>query len=405
MNQQILSPTDLYYHSGAQTGYSGNPPTNNLHPASGFLASSSAAASPTSPTNEYLPFMSSTNPVQYYPSSRPGSPLSLTTNTPMTAGNMHISASPTPLSLAVATTPGGLTGEQQQMAMIADPLDRLKYFLTTAPANWRSGDIVKRFLLGNNEQISCVYWGNLFYITGTDIVKILHYRFQLMNRPIVNSKKFEEGVFSDLRNLKAGVDATLEEPRSAFLEVLYRNGCIRTQKKQKVFYWYSVPHERLFSDALERDLKREQMSIAQNTFLNRNMMALLNGGPNSLNSLGFSTPQLGHLGFNNTPQMGHLAFNNNGGTPQMGTLYTHANVAQSCPTLQTTNNGEDLLQQFTNGNTSTSEQEASGLMQQQNQEATFFFLERKRRSITSLFGTFNAWIRLFSISQSWISVI
>lgn len=26
---------------------------------------------------------------------------------------------------------------------------------------------------------------------------------------------------------------------------------------QKVFYWYSVPHDRLFLDALERDLRRE----------------------------------------------------------------------------------------------------------------------------------------------------
>ncbi|KAF9570659.1 homeodomain transcription factor ste12, partial [Lunasporangiospora selenospora] len=40
--------------------------------------------------------------------------------------------------------------------------------------------------------------------------------------------------------------------------MLYRNNCIRTQKKQKVFYWYSVPHDRLFLDAMERDLKREQ---------------------------------------------------------------------------------------------------------------------------------------------------
>ena len=73
-----------------------------------------------------------------------------------------------------------------------------------------------------------------------------------------NSKKFEEGIFSDLRNLKAGNDASLEEPKSAFLDFLYKNNCIRTQKKQKVFYWYSVPHDRLFLDALERDLKREK---------------------------------------------------------------------------------------------------------------------------------------------------
>ncbi|KAG6006358.1 hypothetical protein E4U54_000191 [Claviceps lovelessii] len=78
-------------------------------------------------------------------------------------------------------------------------------------------------------------------------------------RPVKNSKKFEEGIFSDLRNLKSGTDASLEEPKSAFLDFLYKNNCIRTQKKQKVFYWYSVPHDRLFLDALERDLKREKM--------------------------------------------------------------------------------------------------------------------------------------------------
>jgi transcription factor STE12 len=72
-------------------------------------------------------------------------------------------------------------------------------------------------------------------------------------------KKFEEGIFSDLRNLKSGTDASLEEPKSGFLDFLYKNNCIRTQKKQKVFYWYSVPHDRLFLDALERDLKREKM--------------------------------------------------------------------------------------------------------------------------------------------------
>jgi transcription factor STE12 len=77
---------------------------------------------------------------------------------------------------------------------------------------------------------------------------------------VKNSKKFEEGIFSDLRNLKAGTDATLEEPKSAFLDFLYKNNCIRTQKKQKVFFWYSVPHDRLFLDALERDLKREKMN-------------------------------------------------------------------------------------------------------------------------------------------------
>ena len=101
---------------------------------------------------------------------------------------------------------------------------------------------------------------NLFHISGTDIVRCLSFRFQAFGRPVKNSKKFEEGIFSDLRNLKSGTDASLEEPKSAFLDFMYKNNCIRTQKKQKVFYWYSVPHDRLFLDALERDLKREKMS-------------------------------------------------------------------------------------------------------------------------------------------------
>jgi transcription factor STE12 len=91
-------------------------------------------------------------------------------------------------------------------------------------------------------------------------VRCLSFRFQAFGRPVKNSKKFEEGIFSDLRNLKSGTDASLEEPKSGFLDFLYKNNCIRTQKKQKVFYWYSVPHDRLFLDALERDLKREKMN-------------------------------------------------------------------------------------------------------------------------------------------------
>jgi transcription factor STE12 len=108
-------------------------------------------------------------------------------------------------------------------------------------------------------------WSGIYHITGTDIVRALVFRFEAFGRPVRNMKKFEEGVFSDLRNLKPGVDATLEEPKSSFLDLLFKYQCIRTQKKQKVFYWYSVPHDRLFLDALERDLKREKMGIEPTT--------------------------------------------------------------------------------------------------------------------------------------------
>jgi len=135
----------------------------------------------------------------------------------------------------------------------------VKYFLLSAPVDWQPDQYIRRFLLPTGEYVSCVLWNNLFHISGTDIVRCLSFRFQAFGRPVKNPKKFEEGIFSDLRNLKSGTDASLEEPKSPFLDFLYKNNCIRTQKKQKVFYWYSVPHDRLFLDALERDLKREKM--------------------------------------------------------------------------------------------------------------------------------------------------
>ncbi|KAF8840649.1 STE-domain-containing protein [Paxillus ammoniavirescens] len=170
-------------------------------------------------------------------------------------------------------------------------LDRLKYFLATAPSRWSSagssslpddspGDAsgvvlhsssshpsMNRFLLPTSEYVTCVFWSGQNYITGTDIVRALVFRFEAFGRPVKNMKKFEEGVFSDLRNLKPGVDATLEEPKSPFLDLLFKYQCIRTQKKQKVFFWYSVPHDRLFLDALERDLKREKIGLEPTTIV------------------------------------------------------------------------------------------------------------------------------------------
>ncbi|KAJ5619427.1 hypothetical protein N7510_003411 [Penicillium lagena] len=148
----------------------------------------------------------------------------------------------------------------QDAQVALQQVDNLKYFLLSAPVDWQPDQLIRRFLLPTGDYVSCVLWNNLFHMSGTDIVRCLAFRFQAFGRPVKNSKKFEEGIFSDLRNLKAGTDATLEEPKSAFLDFMYKNNCIRTQKKQKVFYWYSVPHDRLFLDALERDLKREKMN-------------------------------------------------------------------------------------------------------------------------------------------------
>ena len=165
--------------------------------------------------------------------------------------------------------------QQEQNPAIVE----LRNFLAGAPRLWTSPNDapVRKFKMGNGEEISCVFWKGRFFITGTDVVKVLIFRFQLLGRNILNPKKFEEGVFSDLRNLKPGTDAVLEEPRSEFLEFLHKHGCIRTQKKQKVFFWHKVPHEDLFREALERNLKRATTAFNLSTLMAspdmmRNMM-------------------------------------------------------------------------------------------------------------------------------------
>lgn len=213
------------------------------------------------------------------------------------------SSSADSLDFSLTNTPGlsrGLTRplsppEQEKLAH----LDRLKFFLATAPSQWDNarptqsfapttgsnaypsasvgipstvgsstgwgmglptgngagtgpgGDAyaqgmhpsLNRFMLPSQEFVTCVLWNGLYHITGTDIVRALVFRFevrhflfnlpittqmltdphfplQAFGRPVRNMKKFEEGVFSDLRNLKPGVDACLEEPKVRIFSVI-----------------------------------------------------------------------------------------------------------------------------------------------------------------------------------------
>jgi hypothetical protein len=82
--------------------------------------------------------------------------------------------------------------EQEKLAH----LDRLKYFLATAPSRWdKSGassssdpypphvpshPALNRFLLPSQEYVTCVLWNGLYHITGTDIVRALVFRCVLL---------------------------------------------------------------------------------------------------------------------------------------------------------------------------------------------------------------------------------
>ncbi|VEU21031.1 DEKNAAC101938 [Brettanomyces naardenensis] len=158
------------------------------------------------------------------------------------------------------------TTEIKEVVKSLDLIHDLKFFLLTAPVNWHENQVIRRYYLNKEEGfVSCVYWNSLYFITGTDIVRSVAYKMEFFGRKIVDRKKLEEGIFSDLRALKCGVSAVLESPKSQFLKFLHRNQCLRTQKKQKVFFWFSVPHDRLFKDALARDLERELAGIPSAT--------------------------------------------------------------------------------------------------------------------------------------------
>lgn len=96
-------------------------------------------------------------------------------------------------------------------------------------------------------------------------MRILLWRFQrYCGRGPISIKKFEEGVFSDLRRLSAPQDCVLEATRSDFLVFLFDRDCVRSKKKQKVFFWKSFLRcaDTFFADAVERELARMEMAHA-----------------------------------------------------------------------------------------------------------------------------------------------
>ncbi|KAL1917712.1 uncharacterized protein VTP21DRAFT_3546 [Calcarisporiella thermophila] len=141
-------------------------------------------------------------------------------------------------------------------------ISTLRYFLATAPITSSSTSPIHNSLaLPTGDTITCVCWHSIFHITTTDILRALYSRFACFGRPVTFQKRFEEGVIADLRQLRVERDAVLEETRSPLLEFLHQHQCIRTLKRQRVYYWYSVPHDRLFLDALERDIRRERRGL------------------------------------------------------------------------------------------------------------------------------------------------
>lgn len=132
------------------------------------------------------------------------------------------------------------------------------------------------YTLPDDSTIACIRWDfphgpggstqAAYVITGTDVVRVVQYLlFAEHQLEPGHGRKFEEGIFSDLRQLKQGQHAVLQEARSPLLTFLFDHQRVRTRKKQKVFFWQSVSYPRLVQEAAEREQRRILATAAVHT--------------------------------------------------------------------------------------------------------------------------------------------
>lgn len=152
------------------------------------------------------------------------------------------------------------------------------------------GAYAKFALPSTGEVIHCCVWEGAHYITSFDMIKILKVLViddgsgRMFDDLIdTEGKKFEENVFSVLRQLKVGTGSQLEDSRSAMLDWLQRHDCIRTLKKQKVFFWHSVDFFALAREIRTRCLARMGIATPPPT-------PLLPGHPGMLGCQPFAAP-------------------------------------------------------------------------------------------------------------------
>jgi hypothetical protein len=134
--------------------------------------------------------------------------------------------------------------------------DPISWFVETAQQEWPASLAARYLDLGNKSRIACVAWGGEFYISGTDILKIVQFRLRRAGTRGADPRKIERSIISALRGLRPGRSSILLESRDPFMARLDALGCIKTRKRQKVFLWDAVDHQRLFQDALAREQRR-----------------------------------------------------------------------------------------------------------------------------------------------------
>ncbi|GAA6026916.1 hypothetical protein JCM8202_000106 [Rhodotorula sphaerocarpa] len=97
----------------------------------------------------------------------------------------------------------------------------------------------------SGDEVSCIRWLGAYYMTGTDVVKVLAFRLRSSGVPLPEHKLLKRDVVSRLRPIKAGRGMLLEPTN---------HDLVATRKVQKLFSWYAVPHDQLFDLAVASQL-------------------------------------------------------------------------------------------------------------------------------------------------------
>lgn len=158
---------------------------------------------------------------------------------------------------AAAGVPRPVSPEEQ--AGLAD-------FIRAAPAMARAahaghgadgpeGALARYRLPATLEHIHCVLWEGQYLMTSCDIIKVLRVLVRAGGHGQAD-RKFKESVFSALRRYRPGLECQVELAHSRLLLWLQQHGCIRTIKRQRMYYWHKVDVFGLADEIRQRAVRR-----------------------------------------------------------------------------------------------------------------------------------------------------
>jgi transcription factor STE12 len=104
-------------------------------------------------------------------------------------------------------------------------------------------------------------------MTSNDVLKILLFRLEIIGISLTPDmiRKLEVWMLSDLRRLKEGLHWKLEPANSELVLLLTTHKSFKIAKKQKIYHWWSIPHDEILYRCLFRMVKINAPSTSSAT--------------------------------------------------------------------------------------------------------------------------------------------